>query len=322
MPRVLAALFGRRFWIIAYILLGLGFVVPGDWQVLKPTVPILLGGILYFSCLKVTLGEVSTAARDLRTWLRLGWLTVAKLLVLPLAAYAATLALAPAWAQGVLLTGMMPAAFSSMAFADLYQGSRLTALLLVIVTSVCVPFTAPLLLAWSGSGEMSFAAAGHEVLYIAVLLSVPFVLAQLTRLAFPTLIARYFNSWGYGSIACICVLVFVAVVVNRSSWALLPPIELLTPLLLVTLATLIYAAGSWFISRSLPRPDTVAFICTAIYMNNGLAVAFATQFHPGDPHMLLPAILTQVPMMAGVAVLGWINARIPPTLPTPQIPTA
>jgi predicted Na+-dependent transporter len=308
---VLAALFGRRFWIVAYLLLGLGFVVPGDWRLLEPTIPVLLGGILYFSCLKVTLGEMATAARDLRTWLRIGWLTVAKMLVLPLVSYAATLVIAPAWAQGVLLTGMMPAAFSSMAFADLYQGSRLTALLLVIVTSLCVPLSAPLLLAWSGGGTVSFTVAGHEAAYIALLLLVPFALAQLTRLVFPVTVARHFASWGQGSIACICVLVFVAVVVNRPSWAHLPATQLLLPLLLVTLTTLIYAGGAWLVSRPLPRADAVAFICTAVYMNNGLAVAFATRFHAGDAHMLLPAILTQVPMMAAVAVLGWFTARRP-----------
>ena len=45
-------------------------------------------------------------------------------------------------------------------------------------------------------------------------------------------------------------------------------------------------------------------------MNNGLGVAFSSRFFPDAPAMLLPAILMQVPMVAGVALVAhWARAR-------------
>ncbi len=48
----MASLLGRRFWITAYALLALGFWLPGDYRATSPLIPVLLGGILYFSCLE------------------------------------------------------------------------------------------------------------------------------------------------------------------------------------------------------------------------------------------------------------------------------
>jgi predicted Na+-dependent transporter len=306
---VLARLLSDRFWITAYAALALGFLLPGDWQWLRPTIPVFLGGILYFSCLKITLGQTAAAASSAAMWWRLAWLNLAKLLVIPLAAYAVTLLLAPAWAPGILLLAMMPAGFASLAFADLLRGDRITTLLLLLTTSALVPLTAPLLLAWMVGSAVSWTAIAHEAGYIAVMLVTPFVLAQLTRISFPTLVARHFGHWNHGSIASACLLVFVGAAVNRHSWAHLPALDILVALALTILATAIAAIVALSCARFLPRQDAIAFTCVAIYMNNGLAMAFATEFHPGDPHMLLPTIVVQIPIMIGVPVIAWIMAR-------------
>src|SRR3954467_7537560 len=99
-------------------MLALGFLLPGDWQWLRPTIPWFLGGILYFSCLKIALRETAVAISDRSSWLRLGWLSAVKLLVIPLIAYAVTWLIAPAWAPGILLLAMMPAGFACLAFAS------------------------------------------------------------------------------------------------------------------------------------------------------------------------------------------------------------
>ena len=309
MKRPLASLFGRRFWIPAYIMLALGFWLPGDFTALRPLIPVLLGGILYFSCLTLTLGEVGTGLADVTTWRRLGWLSLAKLVALPLAVWLLVLPIAPAWAPGMLLVGMMPAAFSSMAFANLYGGSRLLALLMVIVTSMLTPIVAPLLLAMVGASGVSWRELINQTGYIAVLLVAPFAAAQLTRRLAPQFIATHGQRLGSGSIACICVLVFISVAVNRPSWAHFSSTDLLAPLGLTTMAVVVFAIGGWAVGLALPKAEAVSFACIAVYMNNGLAVAIATRFFGDDPHMLLPALLIQVPMMAAVPLVTALVGR-------------
>ena len=45
---------------------SLGFVIPGHWEHLSVLVPLCLGGILFFTCLKLPLHEVVGALTDRR----------------------------------------------------------------------------------------------------------------------------------------------------------------------------------------------------------------------------------------------------------------
>jgi predicted Na+-dependent transporter len=303
---VLSSLLGSRFWITAYVMLALGFTLPGEWQWLRPSIPFLLGGILYFSCLKISLNETTSAISQRAMWWRLGWLSAVKLLVSPLLAYGATLLIAPDWATGILLLTMMPAGFACLAFADLLRGNRITTLLLLLTTSALVPLTVPLLLAIFAGTPVSAAAMAHETGYIAMLLLSPFLLAQITRITFPVFIARHYERWNAGSIASACLLIFVGAAVNRHSWEHLPFTDIVIALGLTILATVISAGCALFCGRILPRGDAIAFTCVAIYMNNGLAMAFATEFFPGQPHLLLPTIVVQLPIMIGVPIMNWV----------------
>lgn len=309
LPAVLASLLGSRFWITAYVMLALGFTVPGDWQWLKPTIPIFLGGILFFSCLRIPLVDTVSAAASPVMWWRLGWTSGVKLLMIPLIVYAVTWLIAPTWANGLLLLTMMPAGFACLAFADLLGGNRVTTLLLLLATSALVPLTGPVLLALFAGTAVSWSAVGHEAGYIALLLVTPFALAQLSRTLFPTVIARHYHRWNAGSIASACILVFVGAAVNRHSWEHLPLTSILIALGLTIVGTLVSAGCAVLCGRFLPRGDAIAFTCVAIYMNNGLAMAFATQFYPGNPYMLLPAIVVQIPIMIGVPVMNWFMER-------------
>jgi predicted Na+-dependent transporter len=306
---VFAELFARRFWIMAYALLIAGFIIPGNYEALRPTIPFFLCGILFFSCLKITTSDVVVAVQQRSMWRMLGWLSLVKLLFLPAIAYGVTLIIAPSWAAGILLVSMMPAGFSTLAFADLYHGNRLLALLLMISGSLVVPFTAPFVVGLATGETLSASTVAHEMGYVALLLFSPLLLAQVVRYLCPQFIEQRMTWWGPCSIACVCGIIFVAVVVNRVSWAHMELVDIFIPLALSTLATVIFIIGGWIQGRFLTRPDAVTFMCTAIYMNNGLSVAFATKFYADDPHMLLPSVMMQFPMTGCVALVGWWYAR-------------
>lgn len=304
------SLLGRHFWLPSYVAMGLGFTLPGDdWSQLTPGVPLLLGGILFFSCLRIPLAAVRDAVCDRSRWGRVAWLSALKLLAIPLAAWALVRLVAPEWAAGVLLVVAMPAGLSSIALTDLQRGSAVLALLLVVATSLLCPLTVPGMLAVFAGGAPDLVAVAGRALYILMLLATPFAAAQLVRRLAPALVARHHHRWGRGAITCSVLLVMTAVLVARPAWRDFAPADFWLPLGLVVGATLMTLGAALLAARRLAHDESVAFACAALYMNNGLAVAFATRFFPGQAHMLLPAVAMQVPMIGAVALLGLLPRR-------------
>lgn len=310
MRRTVANLLGRHFWALALAMMAAGFWLPGDFTGVKPFVPVFLGGILYFTALKVRAGDVLLELRGGRRLARLGVLAAVKLLVLPLAAWTVAQAVAPEWALGVLLVMAMPAGLSSTAASDVYRANVPFALVVTFTTSALAPLTVPLLLQWLGppSSGIAMGVIAERALYILLLLATPFTLAQLTRRVAPAFVARHHHRWSYGAILSSCLLIFVAIAGNRAAWAHLPQASLLMPLALDTVAIALAFAGGLAARRWTTPADGSAFGFCCIWMNNGLGVAFATRFFPGDTVVLGP-VLIQLPVIAGVALLGWWTLR-------------
>jgi predicted Na+-dependent transporter len=313
MPSFLASLLGTRFWLTAYATFALGFVIPGEWQGWQWSLPILLGGILFFTSLKLSLSEVLAAMGDRRRWRQVTWMTAVKLLALPLLAWAITMLVAPAWAAGVLLLCAMPAGLSSIAFTDILKGNHVLALLLVVAGSVLVPLTVPLLLLFLGPAgtHVVWSEISARAAYILTVLAVPFTLAQVVRRLAPALVARHYRHWSRGAVVCSSLLGMLSVLVNRGSWAAWQPAQLAVPLILVCGLSLLSLLLGWWSQRALPRADATAFACGIVYMNNGLSVAFAARFFSDQPVMVLPSVLMQIPMIGAVALIGRF-AHTPP----------
>ena len=311
LERLVTSLLGRQFWITACLMFVLGLTLPGHYGALRPLVPIFLSGILFFSCLRLSLQEMGQGV-TVATARTLAWTIPWRLALMPLVAGGITWLIAPAWAGGVMLLAASPAAMSSVAFTDLYGGTRMFALLQMLGTTMLSPLTVPLLVAHVhlGQGAAAGPSGGHplgaRMLYMATVLGIPFVLAQATRRAAPRLVAHNHHRLSLCAVFCSCTLVFIAIASNRAAWAswhwsaLVAPLVLSSALCLAGLGVGLLAMG-WL----LPRGEGIAFGCGEIWINNGLAVAFVTQFFPGNPYMLLPAILMQLPIIAVMSFYGW-----------------
>ncbi len=315
----LASLLGPRFWITAYIAFVLGFVIPGDWASWRWAVPVLLGGILFFTCLKIPLSDVIAAVRDRRRWRQVSVMTLAKLLLLPVVGWAITRVVAPQWAGGVLLVCAMSAGLSSIAFTDILKGNHVLALLLVVATSLLVPLSVPGLLLIFGPAGTHVAVADviGRAVYILTLLAVPFTLAQLVRWAVPLFIAKHFHRWSMGTVICSCLLGMVSVLVNRDLWTSWHPPQMVLPLVLLIGVTVMILALGWWTQRFVGRRDAIAFTCCMAYMNNGLSIAFAVRFFPEDSTMVLPSVLMQIPMISAVAVMSVFGGPSEPKVSVP-----
>ncbi len=320
---MIAALLGRHFWIPAYLALALGLWLPGgEFAWAKAVVPFSLGGILFFTCLRIPLAEVAGGLKDGPLLIRTGWMAGLKLIAIPAFTWGVTWFIAPAWAPGIALVSMMPAGLSSVALTDLHRGDRVQALFLILATSLLAPLTIPLamsavLIGQASHGQTGFAPvmptpaqmAGQTV-YILMLLAIPFCSAQCLRQIAPKLIARGMSWWGRLSILSLIVMVLLCGLGNRAAWNDWSPVRMLIPLALTCLATGISLGLALGLRRWLPGSTVTAFACAALYMNNGLAIAYATKFHPSQAEIILPCVLMQVPMVAAVVLWGrWTKAE-------------
>ncbi|TVR14850.1 MAG: hypothetical protein EA401_03705 [Planctomycetota bacterium] len=309
------SLFGPRFWVMAYGAMILGFVLPAGWlpeTFLQGMVPLLLGGILFFSGLRFPLWEMCEAACSPRLYRQLLALLPVKLAVLPILAYLCVLPFLPAWAVGVYLVMLMPMGLSSIAFTDLYRGNRMLSIALVVGSSVLAPVSVPLLVMViqpSDAERLPWLPLLAQAGYILTLLLLPLIASQFARGLFPRTVARYQLSWNAWAICCSCLLVLASISGTRSMWQGAAWESLLGAVIACSIATLVTMLAMVPLWRLMRREDAVAFALGSIFMNNGLAVAFALQFFPNQVTMILPAVLMQVPMVAGTAYIGWLAMR-------------
>ncbi len=307
---MLVSLLGRRFWILALVMIAAGMWLPGDYRGMRPLVPIALGGILFFTGLKLRFGELVDEARGPARLGRIGILSVIKLLVIPGAAYVAARPFGPDWALGVMLVSAMPGGMSSAAMADLYRASGPFALVITVVTSLACPLSVPWLLHLvDGTTTAGGGVLADRALYIVGLLCVPFTLAQLVRRFWPAMVQRHHGRWGYGAVASSAALIFISLSANRQAWAGFPLSGLVTPLLIDAVVLAVTLGLALTTRRWLPARQAYAFAFCCVWMNNGLAVAFASRFYPDDARVILPAVLMQLPITAAVVVLGWVIGR-------------
>jgi len=307
---LVAELLSRFFWVTALVMMALGLWLPGDFDFLRPFIPLFLGGILFFTALKVPLGQI-VEHLHVRRLPALAVLTVIKLVVLGAVGWGIAQVIAPQWALGVALVMAMPAGLSASAMTDLYRGQVGFALVFTLVTSVFAPLSIPaLLLVLDPDTSIALGVLGERALYITLLLGTPLTLAQIVRRLAPALVRRHHHRWSYGAVCSSCLLIFVSISSNRLAWQDLPLTALLTPLLVCTAALSVALATAIALARYWRGPEGVAFGFCCLWMNNGLAVAFADRFYHGNAGVILPAVLMQLPIIASVAVLGaWWTAQ-------------
>ena len=307
---------GTRFWISGYLALLLGFIIPGEWipQVLMgDMVAFLLSGILFFSGLRLPLTEIIGSVRDLSIFRQQLFILPVKLVLIPLLAYGLCSLLLPTWAAGVFLVTLMPMGLSSIAFCDLYGGHRMMAVFLVLCTSLLAPLTVPLMLAalgFAGDGGFPLWPILERTGYILLLLLVPLGSSQIVRRFAPNVVQRNYHLWNPCAILSSSLMVFAAVTASRPWWEELSALDFV----FATMAACLGSALSFVVAllpmRFLPADRALGVLVGCLYMNNGLAVAFALQFFPGDPNFILPGVFMQIPMIAATALAGkWWGKR-------------
>ncbi len=275
------------------------------------TTKLFLGGILFFTGLKI---DFRAAFRELaRPWLLI-YVTIMLMVVLPLAIYGLARWLVPAFALGVLITATMPAGLAGSSLTDICKGNTALALIVTLVTSAVCPVVTPLVIRL-GSGQSAGAGwtfMGQQTLFLALILFLPVAAAALVRRVFPAAVERHREGLTGFSIVSLTLLIAAIMasvsdqfkeLVRSDAW------QAVWLLLFMTLFSLVMHLAGYFLAPWRPAPDRAALSVNTAYVNNGLAMTFATAFFMSThgANAVLPAIFLEVPMVLAILPLrAWL----------------
>ncbi|MDE3060214.1 MAG: hypothetical protein KGJ06_04320, partial [Pseudomonadota bacterium] len=127
-----------------------GLAIPAIGRLPDVSVVWTLAALMFVSCYRLHEGGLKAIA-----WRDIAWFYLLRYAALPLILWLIAHALAPAYASGVFLLSVLPAAVASPAFANIYGGSLPPAFAIAVVTQLAAPFLIPLMFALLGEGQVT-----------------------------------------------------------------------------------------------------------------------------------------------------------------------
>ncbi len=278
----------KYFWAVFILGFLSGLLFPQFGEHLGFLIMPLLMAILFFTFLKIDVGEVVTKLK--RPGLLL-YVAIIFLLAYPAFVYLAVVCIDADFAFALLLLAAMPAGVSTPALSDIYHADVPLSFCIVVITHFLLPVTLPLLLLLYSPNGVSVDALSifhSTVLFVFI----PVILSQLWKRFFQSTIPRM-----RGFITGINVLIlffqfYVVVSINRSLI-----FENVGHVLIAVIFLHVFFLLSHFIGYATPfwRPqkEKITFSLSKTYCNNALATGLALTFF--SPHVALLVMLSEVP---------------------------
>ena len=200
---------------ILVVVAGLaGFLFPGAFKPLAPSVPFLLGIIMF--CMGLTLTPPDFASVAKRPWaVALG--IVAHYVIMPGAGWliAVALHLEPELAVGLILVGCAPSGTASNVMAFLAKGDVALSVAVASVSTLIAPIVTPLLVLFLAGSYLSID-AGSMVQDIVKTVLLPVIAGLLARLFLRKLVARVLPALPWASAVVISLIVAIVVAGSAS----------------------------------------------------------------------------------------------------------
>lgn len=283
---------------------GVGYLTPSTFTPLAPSVPYLLGLIMF--CMGLTLTPPDLASVAKRPWaVVLG--IVAHYVIMPGAGWviAHGLQLEPELAVGVILVGCAPSGTASNVMAFLAKGDVALSVAVASVSTLIAPIVTPLLVLLLAGSYLPIDAGGM-VLDIVKTVLLPVILGVLARRFAKALVARALPVLPWASAIVIAVIVAIVVAGSASKLAAAGGIVFLAVVLHNG-----FGLGLGYLAGKLGRLDDRARRALAFEVgmqNSGLAATLATAHF--SPLAALPsAVFSLWHNVSGAVVAAWLARR-------------
>ncbi len=281
-----------------------GYLTPSTFTPLAPSVPYLLGVIMF--CMGLTLTPPDLASVAKRPWaVVLG--IVAHYVIMPGAGWviAHALQLEPELAVGVILVGCAPSGTASNVMAFLAKGDVALSVAVASVSTLLAPIVTPLLVLFLAGSYLPIDAGGM-VLDIVKTVLLPVILGVLARRFAKSLVARALPVLPWASAIVIAVIVAIVVAGSASKLAAAGGIVFLAVVLHNG-----FGLGLGYLAGKLGRLDDRARRALAFEVgmqNSGLAATLATAHF--SPLAALPsAVFSLWHNISGAVVAAWLARR-------------
>ena len=278
-----------------------GIGLPEFASVFLPYPLYLLMLLLFLSFLRI---EFSNALQEIRKMTSILFvLCLIKLLVLPTGLFFLTRAILPEYALPVLLLSGISTGVVAPFISGLLNASTLPVLMMVIVSSLLVPFSLPALveLLAGQTIDISFLSMVKTLAMLvflpalaAILLRrwVPSFLKKLDRVQFPVSLVVF---------ACINLGVFG----RYSSYFRQRPGKVVETLIVAFVLSAVYHIVGFMVTWGRRKEDRLAGAISLAYMNNVLIVVFSSQFFgPLSPTLAAVYILPFFTMIVPARIVG------------------
>lgn len=257
-----------------------GIVFPDLSSVFQPYPLYLMMFLLFLSFLSIDLHDICHLIRNnSRTVL---WLTCFKMILLPIIVYYLFLQIAPAYATGALLLTGVSTGVVAPFISGLVGANGPSVLVMVVVTSLSVPFTLPALVKILIGHEMAISLLSMMQMLLLVIV-VPVIIVETLKRLWPGLISaiikrRYPISLAVFASINLAVFSKYSVFFHKH-----PAIILEATLAAVALGGIYLVAGlAGFLKSSVE--NQLAAVITIGNVNNVLVLVFAAEFFgPREP---------------------------------------
>ncbi len=260
--------------IVVFASMGGGIFCPSLGRAFQPYPLFLMMFLLFLSFLSIELSRVRMVLR--KRWKAAAWLVGLKILVLPLAVYYGARLIFPSFAPGALLLTGVSTGVVAPFIATLVQSNVSLVLLVVVMTSLFVPFTLPVLVKCLLGKTMTISLFSMmEILGLVIF--VPLIAVEAIRRWFPSFEKVLLNV-RYPVSLVVFAAINLGVFSKYSLYFHQQPTTIVGALSVALLLGAFYLAVGLISLRKGKKEDRIASAIVFGNMNNVLIIVFASRF--------------------------------------------
>lgn len=292
--------------IVVFSSMFTGIYFPEATAVFQPYPVYAMMCLLFLSFLSIDLHSVWGVLQ--KNWQVVIWLTVLKILVLPIGIYFLFKAVYPSYALAALLVTGISTGVVAPFISTLVGANGPLVLVLVVVTSLAVPFTLPALIKVLLEREIQLSLlAMVRVLCMVVFL--PALLVEIFRRVIPTTLERLRHAGFYISLVLFS-LVNLGVFSKYGLFFRQNPATILEAVIVAVALALVYFILGVVVLYRAPVEDQLASVIGFANMNNVLVIVFAAEFFsPLEPTLAAVYILPFFGLIFPLRAYGALRGR-------------
>lgn len=260
--------------IVTFSSMLLGVLFPNYVRFFRPLPLYCMMSILFLSFLSIKITDVLGALRG--DAVKIAVLLLLKLIFLPIIVFFLFQALCPAYTLAAFLLSGISTGVVSPFFADLLKARSSVVLVMVVVSSMLVPFSLPPLVSLFFGQDMEIPLLGMMRLLFLVIF-VPIFLVEVLRRSLPDL-TDFLKKRQYPLILVIFAIANMGIFSEYADFFYRKPMTIVAAFLVSVALAIFYFLSGLLFSWGRPLQDQLSVIISFGIMNNVLVLIFSSQF--------------------------------------------